>query len=150
MKNKKLLAVLTVVALFVWAYNFYQVRSRLTGGASHEKVNELSHEGFTIQGTVKDYDPTVRDPFKPPIVTVVSVKKEVKKENKPPAVVEPPPFTINGIMWDPKNPSVMLQDNRNQETQTLEKGVVWGDLTIISITQSSVKVKYKGKEFEIK
>src|SRR3989339_1075298 len=148
MKNKKLLAVLTVVALFVWAYNFYQVRSRLA--VSHEKANELSHEGFVIQGNVKDYDATVRDPFKPPIVTVVAVKKDVKKEIKPPAVVEPPPFTINGIMWDPKNPSVMLQDNRNQETQTLEKGVVWGDLTIISITQSSVKVKYKGKEFEIK
>jgi hypothetical protein len=151
MNNKKLLTALIMVALFVWAYNFYQVRSRLAGGAISDKTSEIGRDKFVIQERVTDYDASIRDPFKPPIITVQAIiKKDPKKETKAPAVAEPPPFSINGIMWDPKSPSAMLQDNRNQETRTVERGAVWDDLIITGITQSGVKVKYKGKDFEIK
>lgn len=95
---------------------------------------------------VYPYDDGLRDPFKP------ASEKAVKAVPAPaPAktVEAPPPYAIDGMLWDEKNPSAVLRNNRTGESRMVEKGTVWDDIKVIDIKQDRVIVRYGKKDFTI-
>ena len=154
MINKKLFPYLLLLALFIWGYNIYQVKNRLSPsyGIRPSTPDTSIHTGQdnSIKQTTV-YDVSLRDPFEAPgTISPVIHKDNGPKKNVAPVIVEPPPFAINGIMWDSKSPSVLLADTRTGEVTMASKGTLLNDLKVIDITQNSVKVKYKGKDFELR
>lgn len=146
---------LLVLALFIWGYNIYQVRMRMAPkpivpAQSGDRTAKSGSYNSFIRST--PYNPSLRDPFEAPgpAGSVPSGKSKAIVPALPAAPIEPPPYTINGLMWDAKSPSAFLADTRSGEVMMVNNGTLWGELKVITITQSSIKVKYKGKDFELR
>ncbi|MBL8027971.1 MAG: hypothetical protein JNL74_16240 [Fibrobacteres bacterium] len=148
MKNKKLLIFLTITALAIWSLNIFKVRNALASVQEPEKTDiKLS----TASEQKYDYDINVRDPFEEQIKkTIVHDKKvEEKKDLDRVAFTAPPPYVIDGMLWDDKKPMAMVKNIRTGEVKGVENGTTWNDISVIKILPDAVKVRYKGKEFDI-
>src|SRR3989339_625086 len=102
MKNKKLLMVVTMIAVFVWGYNVYSIKSRLA--QQKQAVESAKPVIAGIHHEKKEYDDKARDPF---VYTHFEKPVLVKKVIQPVGPETPPPYSIDGMLWDEKNPSVV-------------------------------------------
>jgi len=149
MKNKKILLLATLVAIGVWCYNAYLLRSHFNSNSDLKR--DISSGKKSIFQLPESYNAQVRDPFASTPEKVVVVKKSDKKEPvKVEVPIEKPSLTVNGIMWDEKQPTAILHDNKNGEDYIVTVGKEWGDFKILEINKSSVKLLFKNKEFEIR
>ena len=98
------------------------------------------------------YDDKLRDPFQPAGKQVKNSQTDVRNKDlvkEAPKTEGPPPYTIDGMLWDDKNPSAVLKNTQTGESKMVEKGGVWENIKIIDIKQDRVIIRYGKKDYTL-
>lgn len=150
MKNRKLFVVVTLIAIFIWAYNFYTVKERLLPSISEPQGSSVSNASNLPLSDRFTYNDKTRDPFRPKDQPIRAPQTDNQnKVREAPKTDAPPPFAIDGMLWDEKNPSVVLKNIQTGESKMVEKGTVWENIKVIDIKQDRVIIRYGKKDITL-
>jgi hypothetical protein len=141
-ENKWIVWSLGIVLLGLWGAIGYQVVEAIYGVDADEERSNVSADGGKIleEIGVHHYRANVRDPFTFPGNAPGDSTRS--KQTIPPAVPEPVPFTLSGILRDQKRKTAILE-TRDGSTFFLREGDTLRGVRIIKIGEQSVNYMFR-------
>jgi len=144
--------VLGAIPLYVW--DFYLLTAGYFKQGRHPEkalvVSSVTRQSGLLPGDIHFVEKG-RSPFIPskeqPKPLVANSKK---KPAQPTAPVNPPPISINGIMWNASNPVAIINLPDGSSTVAKKGQVLAGGITVTAIEKNQVEVEYNGKSFWLK
>jgi type II secretory pathway component PulC len=154
--KKVVLLVCVIVAIGIWSYNltlfFPKSKAFRITSPSKQVTTEETKETERIQlSSVSPpfvYQVKHKDPFQPFFLERKPVKQEVKKSKPKPVEIIPPALSLIGILWDSKNPQVVVADSSGQ-TYVLRRGDTIGEIKVTRIERKEVMYNFKNKTFKL-
>jgi Tfp pilus assembly protein PilP len=154
--KKIILLVCVIVAVGIWSYNltifFPKSKAfRITSTpkqVSTQRMKETEKMQVSSVSSPFVYQEKYKDPFQPFFLEKKPEKKDMKKSKPKPVEIVPPTLNLIGILWDSKNPQVILADPSG-ETHVLRQGDVFGEVKITKIKPKEVWYIYKNKTFKL-
>jgi hypothetical protein len=151
--KKTFIILLIVVALplYIWDTNLflsnYFGKRKQSQQIIDAKIDLLPHfaKATFVQKGRSPFVPYKELP-KPAIKTQVIAKKTSSAQ----AIVNPPPISINGIMWNPSNPVAIINFNDGSSIVAKKGQMLKGNILVKNIDKNQVEVEYTGKSFLIK
>jgi hypothetical protein len=145
--SKKVTIPVIIIGIGIWAYNLGLLWK---SGAviEREPVAERSVPVMAKAAAAFIYNDKLKDPFRPSFLPKAGDEKKTGVSAKPIAMPgparrwTPPPYRVDGIMWNPKNPMAILMETNTKETFIVNPGKKVGEMEILRIDQKSVTVKY--------
>lgn len=154
--KKAILLVCIIIAIGVWSYNltlFFPKSKpfRITSTSKQtgtDRTKETEKVQLSSVSSPFFYQEKHKDPFQPFFLEKKPVKKEAKKSKPKPVEIIPPTLNLIGILWDSKNPQVVVADSSGQ-THVLKRGDTIGEIKITKIKPKEVWYTFKNKSFKL-
>jgi hypothetical protein len=154
--KKIILLVCVVIAIGIWSYNltifFPKSKAfRITTTpkqVSTQRMKETEKIQLSSVSSPFVYKEKHKDPFQPFFLEKKPEKKDAKKIKPKPVEIVPPALNLIGILWDSKNPQVILADPSG-ETHVLKRGDTTSEVKITIIKPKEVWYIYKNKTFKL-
>lgn len=155
--KKVILLVCVIIAIGIWSYNlilfFPKSKTFKITSPSKQVTTEETKETERIRlSSVSPpfvYQVKHKDPFQPFFLEKKPVKEVEKGKSKPkPIEIVPPTLNLIGILWDSKNPQVVVADSSGQ-THVLRRGDTIGEIKITRIERKEVMYTFKNKTFKL-
>ena len=154
--KKIILLVCVIIAIGIWSYNFtlFFPRSKafkitsISKQATTERTKETEKIRLSSVSSPFVYQEKHKDPFQPFFLEKKPVKKVVKKSTPKPVEIVPPTLNLIGILWDSKNPQVVVADSSG-ETHVLKRGDRIGEIKITKIKPKEIWYTFKKKTFKL-
>src|SRR3989339_556761 len=149
-KKKNIILFLTLTALIVWGLSAYRIYSGLKGNSSgkngHFKDDGKGNASTGILPAIKpDFNIQGRDPFFPTPKAAPVVKDANKNAKTPPAPIQPPPWTLDGVIWNDKIPMAILRYQGSDRTEMVKKDAIIDSIRILQIEKDKVHVRFRDK-----
>ena len=147
-----IILVLTAIPLYVW--DFYLFTAGHFKNGKREKVQVHSHD--TRQAAIwvgnVHFVEKGRSPFTPnkELPKPLALKTDKKKPVQSTAPANPPPISINGIMWNESNPVAIINLPDGSSTVAKKGQVLAGGIVVKNIEKNQVEVEFNGKSFWLK
>ena len=143
--------IVIALSLYIWDTNLflsgYFGKKKQSQQVIDAKIDLLPH--FTratfIQKGRSPFVPYKESP-KPAMKTPASNKKTSPAQ----AIVNPPPISINGIMWNSSNPVAIINFTDGSSIVAKKGQMLKGNILVKNIDKNQVEVEYSGKSFLIK
>jgi type II secretory pathway component PulC len=162
-----LFTILIVGGVGIYVWDFLLIARNFTSGSGGAAVAVAAAESFdesvlsrsvrSVQFVVQGKSPlsAYKVPPKPvasakPAAAVSVAAATAKPVVSAAANAQPPAITINGIMWNPQNPVVMLGLPDGSSTVAKPGQSVADGVVIKRIERNQIVVTYQGKEFRLK
>jgi hypothetical protein len=157
--KRLLVIILILIAIPLWVWN---TNLLLTGALGHKKhlknaakaVMTGTHPGGNAAMSAH-FEPKGRSPFTPykeatkPKASANTLKKNV---SLPSARVpsNPPPISINSIMWNESNPVAIINLQDGSSTIAKKGQTLAGGIVVKAIEKNQIQVEFNGNTFVIK
>jgi type II secretory pathway component PulC len=152
--RKVLIIILVLIAIPLYVWDFYLLAAgQFKHGKKAEKVSVISRD--TRQSAVFTGDVHFvekgRSPFTPlkEAPRPLAIKTD-KRPAQPAAPANPPPISINGIMWNESNPVAIINLSDGSSTVAKKGQVLAGGIVVKNIEKNQVEVEFNGKRFWLK
>lgn len=153
LKNKKTVILLITIALAVWGVNVVKIITGINGSKAIQvktQAKMVATNPDNIDSVFSSYDENGRDIFRPVEKKVTTVPKILpSKDAGSNITVKLPDWRLEGVMWNDRDPMVVLRFGTTDRTEMVKQNSVVDDVKIMKIERNKVHVQYKGTTFVI-